>query len=341
MNSPPALIDLLVEADRPLVNRNREFIAVLALTTAMSALAIDTLLPAFPEIRAHYALASNSTRVSLLITAFFLGSGIAHIPMGILADRFGRKLTLYASLGICLGWRAAVLFPGVVASALAVWLIRIPETLPPERRRTIRARTLAAAFRDVTRVRSSVLLALAVTCLLAVINTYISLAEIITDKVYGRAAQFPVTFGAIAVAMGLAGVINARLVGQVGLRRMLRRTPLLLATTGVAFASVSLLTGGRPSFYFYGVSLAAVLGFQVLVLPNCNSLALQPLGHVAGLASGMISSVSTIGGAVLGGLVAQQYSGNTNALAIGIAAFTSVAFFLTRAATHSVSVNPG
>lgn len=111
---------------------------MLAMTMAMTALAIDIMLPAFPEIREAVGLASDSPDVSGLVTVFFLGMAIAQIPAGLLADRFGRKpvlrigLLLYVAgaigtlLAPTLGWMLVARFlwglgaggPRVVAMAI-------------------------------------------------------------------------------------------------------------------------------------------------------------------------------------------------------------------------------
>lgn len=95
---------------------------MLAATMAMTALAIDVMLPAFGDIRAEMGLAADSPDVSGLVTAFFLGLALSQIPAGLLADRFGRKpvlrigLLLYAAgaigtlLAPSLGWMLVARF---------------------------------------------------------------------------------------------------------------------------------------------------------------------------------------------------------------------------------------
>ncbi|MFA9563116.1 MAG: multidrug effflux MFS transporter [Acidimicrobiales bacterium] len=112
---------------------------MLACQTALSALAIDTMLPAFDEMREAFGLASDSNRVALAVTTFFLGMALGQMFYGPLADRFGRKPVLYVSLwlyGICaIGatlaptlealiavrfvWGAAAAGPHVVTTAVA------------------------------------------------------------------------------------------------------------------------------------------------------------------------------------------------------------------------------
>ena len=74
--------------------RGRELIVFLAMAMALSALGIDLLLPAFPDIRAEFGLAPGSTVVSRFITAYFVGLAVGQLAIGPLADRFGRRALL-------------------------------------------------------------------------------------------------------------------------------------------------------------------------------------------------------------------------------------------------------
>jgi MFS transporter, DHA1 family, multidrug resistance protein len=81
-----------------LVPGSRGFIVVLAACMAATALAIDAALPAFPEIRESFGLASDATSVTGIITFFFIGSSLGLLPAGILADRFGRRPVMWGGL---------------------------------------------------------------------------------------------------------------------------------------------------------------------------------------------------------------------------------------------------
>ncbi len=91
---------------------DREFIAFLASTSALIALAIDTLLPAFPEIRAAFGRPPDDTSVSWTITVFFLGIALGQLAWGPISDHLGRKPTLIASFVVLsLGSIGAMMAP--------------------------------------------------------------------------------------------------------------------------------------------------------------------------------------------------------------------------------------
>lgn len=71
-------------------------VIVLALLTAFGPLSIDMYLPAFGDIATDYATQTN--RVELSLTSFFLGLFIGQLLYGTASDRFGRKPPLYFGL---------------------------------------------------------------------------------------------------------------------------------------------------------------------------------------------------------------------------------------------------
>ena len=77
---------------------SKAFIAVLAACMAVTALAIDSALPAFGEIRTAFGLADDATSVTGIITFFFIGSSLGLLPAGLLADRFGRRAVMWGGL---------------------------------------------------------------------------------------------------------------------------------------------------------------------------------------------------------------------------------------------------
>lgn len=102
----------------------RAFTILLSAAMAMTALGIDTLLPAFDDIRAEFGLASDATSVAGLVTAFIVGFGLGQFPAGLLADRFGRRPVLWGGLALYIvGAAAAALAPslGLMIVARFVW----------------------------------------------------------------------------------------------------------------------------------------------------------------------------------------------------------------------------
>lgn len=67
---------------------------------ATIAISVDTILPAFDEIETEFGLDPVDSPISLTVTVFFVAMGVSTLVWGPLADRFGRKPVMFASLGV-------------------------------------------------------------------------------------------------------------------------------------------------------------------------------------------------------------------------------------------------
>ena len=95
-----------------------------AMAMAAGAMSIDSILPAFSRIRGELGLAEGSSATAGLLTAFFLGSACGQIPMGVFADRFGRR-TLVTSAALVylagIGVMASAHTLGLMLAGRAIW----------------------------------------------------------------------------------------------------------------------------------------------------------------------------------------------------------------------------
>lgn len=100
------------------------FTIATSMAVGTTALAIDTILPAFDDIRADLGLAPDATQLTLLVSTFMIGFGLGQLPAGLLADRFGRRPVLWGGLAIyVLAALATSLAPSLwtMAAARFVW----------------------------------------------------------------------------------------------------------------------------------------------------------------------------------------------------------------------------
>jgi DHA1 family bicyclomycin/chloramphenicol resistance-like MFS transporter len=86
-----------------------QFVALIAAMMATNALAIDSMLPAMPQIGHALGVATDNER-QWILTAYLLGFGAAQIVYGPLADRYGRKPVLLVGLSLYVVFAALCAF---------------------------------------------------------------------------------------------------------------------------------------------------------------------------------------------------------------------------------------
>jgi DHA1 family bicyclomycin/chloramphenicol resistance-like MFS transporter len=136
--------------------------------------------------------------------------------------------------------------------------------------------------------------------------------------IYGLGEYFPVAFAVMAGVMALASFLNSRIVRQYGMRRI-AHFAILIYIAGGALMLVLSATGEVPFWAFYAILLGMQFVFS-WVASNMNSLSMEPLGAVAGTAAAVFGFMQTVGGAVVGTLIGQQFNGSLtpNAMAFTV-----------------------
>lgn len=229
------------------------------------------------------------------------------------------------------GWRG-VFWAFVVFSALgAAWLmLRQPETLPAGLRRPLdlgRLRGAAAEVLGHPNVRRAIWVQ---TLLFGVLYATIASVQPIYEQSFDRATSFPLWFGAVAIVAGGASFLNARLVERVGMLWLLRRALVghLALSVLLAFLWVAGLVPEDLRFPLFVLWQVGAFSLAGLTLGNLNAIAMQPLGHIAGMAASVISSVSTILGVAVAAPIGLFFDGTPVPLVAGAALCTAIALGL-------------
>ena len=233
------------------------------------------------------------------------------------------------------GWRGV--FGGFVVFAAigGLWLnLRQPETLASENTRTLKPSALWEAAREVL-TNSLVLIYIAVMTLgFALLFALLSSIQQIYGETYGKADSFPFWFLVGGLLSGLGTVFNAVLVMRVGMRRLA-----MFAFGAQVIISVALLTitrlhviGPVLPFEVFFLWQVSVFGMAGLTFGNLNALALEPMGHIAGMASSVVTAIATVASVVIAAPIGLAFNGTPNPLLIGTAVCSALAWALMRTA---------
>jgi len=147
---------------------------------------------------------------------------------------------------------------------------------------------------------------------------YLNSAQQIFQEQYALGELFPLIFAVIALSLGTASFLNSRLVMRFGMR-FLVRTALLVIVSAALVALVLVQLGGvqppLPLFMAYLMTSFFCVG---ILFGNLNSLAMEPLGHIAGIGAAVVGSLSTFLSAFLGAFIGQSYNGTVIPLVLGL-----------------------
>ena len=208
------------------------------------------------------------------------------------------------------GWRAIFATFFAIAVAAFAWLaLRQPETLPAARRRPFSLRAVGEAVREILGIRTAVGYTLATGFAFSPFVAYLSSAQQIFQEAYRTGALFPLYFGVLALAIGGAALVNGRLVMRHGMRRLSNAAAGCITLVSLVAWAGAFAFDGLPPLWLFMSYLMVVFVCVGLVFGNLNALAMEPLGHIAGVGAAVVASLSTFVSVPLGALVGQSFDG--------------------------------
>jgi DHA1 family bicyclomycin/chloramphenicol resistance-like MFS transporter len=377
----------------------KETVVMLAGLMALNAFAIDSMIPALPDIASDLRAPSANDR-QLVVIAYMLGFGSTQLVWGPLADRFGRKPILAAGISLytvfallCAvagsfplliagralqGASAAVtrvlvvamvrdLFEGeqmarimslvfmvfmvvpVLAPTIgqaillvAPWrwifgllalyglvmlgwsMLRLPETLHANYRRSLHWRQIAEAAWATIREPQSRGYTLAMTLVFGGLTAYLVSVQQIVAEAFGAPDAIGLVFAAVAAPMALASWGNSRIVQRFGLRRVGHSG--IAAFTVVTLVHAGLAVAGLETLALFIVLQALTMTCFAFASSNLFTLAMEHMGPIAGTASSVQGVVGTVGGALVGFAIGRAFDGTVFPFLLGIAICAAAAF---------------
>ena len=292
------------------------FALLIAGRIAMGASAAVTRVLVISMVRDLFEAESMARVMSLVFMTFML------VP--VLAPNIGQAILLVAP------WRAIFVVLAVYAIGMLAWSwVRLPETLHPEYRRSLKWREMGSAMIETVRERQSLGYTLAITVSFAGLVAYISSIQQIIFEVFKAPQLIGLVFAAIAAPMALASYGNSRIVERFGLRRVGHVSALLLALVTAVHAAIAL--SGHETLLVFVVMQGLTMACFAFTSSNFGTLAMEHMAPIAGTASSVQGVIGTLGSAALGFAIGQAYDGTALPFILGIAACSTVGFLIVAA----------
>jgi DHA1 family bicyclomycin/chloramphenicol resistance-like MFS transporter len=277
-------------------------------------------------IRDQYEGRAMARVMSFVMTIFIL------VP--VIAPTLGQAILMVAN------WRAIFAVLAVMALMLFGWFaLRQPETLLPAHRMPFSLQRILLVSREVCTNRIAFGYTLVAGLVSGAFLGFLSSAAQIFQQQYDLGSWFPIYFAVLASAAGVASLMNANLVMRFGMRALIGRAMLSLAVTSVGFLGFAFLYAGSPPLWSTMAYLLAIFFAIGILFGNLNSLAMEPLGHVAGIGSALVGSISTLISVPLGILIGHSYNGTILPLIGGFAVLGALSLLVMRW-VESAAVQP-
>jgi len=271
-------------------------------------------------VRDLFEGAAMARVMSFVMTVFILVPAIA--PM------IGHGIVLISD------WRMIfAMFLGHSLIVLIWFWLRLDETLTEERRHPLSLKRNWRATVEIFKNRQSFGHMLAAGFVFGAFIGFLSTVQQIFAVTFDRQSEFPFWFAFLSLSLGAASIANAKLVMRFGMRRLSRSAIFVSTAVSAAFLVFLLVASmqyqmASPPFWLFMIYMSITFFFFGILFGNLNALAMEPLGHIAGVGASVVGAGTSLISAPLGVLVGQQFNGTVVPLVTGFAVYSLITIFI-------------
>ncbi len=296
-------------------------ISIFLIGDLISIFAQDFSLMLFGRIAQGFGAASCRVVTTAMIRDRFEGQQMGRV-MSLILVLFVIVPALAPSIGQVIlwfaHWRAIFVFVLLVAAVgLAMLYFRQEETLKEEYKRPFALSSIWAAMKETITHPTTSLYTIAAGIIFGSFIGYLSSAQQILQLQYETGELFALCFGSLALAIGLSSFTNSKLVMKFQIEKLCLWALLTMSVLSLGFAFYQQQVQAEPSLAFFLIYLGLVFFCFGLLFGNLSTLAVQPLGHIAGIATSVISSVQTLMSVAVGVVIGNSYDGTVMPLTLG------------------------
>lgn len=218
--------------------------------------------------------------VSIVVMVFIL------VP--VIAPTLGQFLISFYS------WESIFYVNLVFGSCIMFWFWkRQTESLPKEKRIPLTSHLFIDGMKEFLKYKDAIGFTLISGFITGSFMVYLSTSQQIFEEQYQLADMFPYIFASLAISIGLATYLNSILVVKFGMMRLAYYSTVAYCAISICYV-VLFWSGANPSIFVL-ISFFALQFFAIgFLFGNLRALAMQPLGHIAGIGAAINGFASTV-----------------------------------------------
>ena len=231
-------------------------------------------------VRDTYSGDYMSKIISIVVMVFIL------VP--IIAPTLGQFLMQH------FGWKSIFNFNLIFGIAVVIWFfLRQEETLKAAYQKSFRLSIYKTGIRNFFKIRTAVIYTLLSGLITGSFMVYLSTSQRIFEQQYNLAEEFPTIFASLAISVGIATFLNSQLVVRFGTKAIVHVAILSFIFISTLFLFLYHSNTNPPVeilILFFALQFFCI-GF---LFGNLRSLAMEPIGHMAGIGSALNGFISTV-----------------------------------------------
>jgi len=244
--------------------------------------------------------------MSFIVVIFILVPIVAPAIGKLMLDYFGWKFIFQSQL--------------IFGFFVMLWLYkRQPETLLEKNRKRFTIRLFIDGSKEFIKHKQAIAFTLISGFITSSFMVYLSTSQVIFQEQYHLKEEFPYIFAGLAVTVGFATFLNGTFVLKYGMLKLVTIFMVIFTIIPIIYI---VLYFGKPNpsieilLLFFGLQFFAI-GF---LFGNIRALAMQPIGHIAGIGAALNGFFSTVMAVPIATYIGSFVTTTTLALFVGFCA---------------------
>jgi DHA1 family bicyclomycin/chloramphenicol resistance-like MFS transporter len=191
-------------------------------------------------------------------------------------------------------WQAIFYAQLIFAAIIGIWFWkRQKETLKEEYKVKFSSHVFVDGLKELIKFKETMAFTIISGLITGAFLVYLSSSQQIFETQYGLGDEFPFIFAGLAITVGLATFLNGTLVMRFGMRKLAFYALIAYCLIALVYV-ITFWSKANPSItvllIFLGLQFFA-LGF---LFGNLRSIAMEPIGHIAGIGAAITGFISTL-----------------------------------------------
>lgn len=218
--------------------------------------------------------------MSFIVVIFILVPVVAPAIGKLMLDAYGWKSIFYSQL--------------IFGVVVMFWLWkRQPETLQEENRIKFAFRLFLDGSKEFIKYKQAVIFTLISGFITGSFMVYLSASQQIFQEQYLLVDEFPYIFAGLAISVGFATFLNGSFVMKFGMHKLVSFFLIMFSIVPIIYITL-FYQKENPSIVILLIFFALQFFSIGFLFGNLRALAMQPVGHIAGIGAAINGFVSTI-----------------------------------------------
>ncbi|MDO6623700.1 multidrug effflux MFS transporter [Oceanihabitans sp. 1_MG-2023] len=226
-------------------------------------------------------------------------------------------------------WKGIFYVQLIMALLVSIWFWkRQPETLKPEYKIKFSSHVFIDGLKELLKYKETIGFTIISGFISGAFIVYLSASQVIFETQYGLVNEFPYIFAGLAAGVGLSTFLNGSFVMRLGMWRLSYIAIVVFSLNALIYVLLFWSSTTNPPLAIILLFMAIQFFTIGFIFGNLRAIAMEPIGHIAGIGAAITGFVSTIMAVPIANYIGSFVKDTALPLFIGFTVFGTLSFLI-------------